>query len=129
MIVHSSRASPQIRLPAANMTLLNTSPGPRPKMSVSRPESGWQLALAIRYAVASQDISVSDWNSDEIGAESVAMMEASMAPRKTPTHVVRRVRIRRRSESSSERRVMEPVEVVDEDMLCVSESSSSLLVW
>ncbi len=86
-----SRASPHIRLPAAKKRLLNTSPGPRPKMSVSRPDTGWQAALAIRYAVASHDSSDSDWNSLAMGADSVAMMLESTAPRNTPTYTVARI--------------------------------------
>lgn len=48
IIPRSSVASPHTRFPSANMALLNTKPGPRPKMSVSRPDSGWKVALAIR---------------------------------------------------------------------------------
>jgi len=54
-------------------------------MSVSRPEIGWQAALAIRYDEASHERRESELKDVEIGAESVAIMVLSSAPRNTPT--------------------------------------------
>jgi len=45
-------------------------------MSVNRPESGWQAALAIRYADASQERRESELKEVEIGALRVAMTVA-----------------------------------------------------
>jgi len=42
-------------------------------MSVNRPESGWQAALAIRYADASQERRESELKDVEIGALRVAI--------------------------------------------------------
>lgn len=85
IIVHSLVARPHIRFPAANKMLLTTSPVPLLKISVNRPESGWQAALAIRYAEASHDNKDKELNEVEMGAERVAMIVESRAPRKTPT--------------------------------------------
>ena len=63
----------------------NTRPVLRLKMSVSRPEIGWQAALAIRYDEASHERRESELKDVEIGAESVAIMVLSSAPRNTPT--------------------------------------------
>lgn len=63
-------------------------PGPRPNISVSRPEMGWHAALDMRYAVASHDRRLRDLNSLDMGADRAAMTVESAAPRKNPTHVV-----------------------------------------
>jgi hypothetical protein len=47
-MLHSERASPQRRFPAAKSRLERTRPVRREKMSVRRPERGWQAALAMR---------------------------------------------------------------------------------
>jgi hypothetical protein len=70
-------------------------------MSVSRPEIGWQAALAIRYAEASHERRDSELKVVEIGALRVAMTVLSSAPRKTPTHTEARVIVRRLVEISS----------------------------
>jgi len=54
-------------------------------MSVSRPDIGWQAALAIRYEEASQERRERELKDVDIGAESVAITVLSKAPRKTPT--------------------------------------------
>ncbi|QBZ58003.1 hypothetical protein PoMZ_02942 [Pyricularia oryzae] len=87
IIISPVCARPQIRLPAANMMLLKTRPGPRPKRSVMRPEMGWKAALAI-----SHDMRLSDLNSLEICPERVANIVPSTAPKKTPTYDVPRMK-------------------------------------
>lgn len=57
--------------------------------------------MAIRYAEASHERRESELKDVEIGAESVAMIVLSSAPRKTPTHMEARVIVRRLVESSS----------------------------
>ena len=84
-MVHSDVATPHIRFPAAKKMFENTRPVLRLKMSVRRPEIGWQAALAIRYAEASHESRASELKDVEMGAESVAMMVLSRAPRNTPT--------------------------------------------
>ena len=85
IMLHSDVARPHIRFPAAKKTLLKKSPVRREKISVKRPERGWQAELAMRYADASQERRESELKESEMGAESVAIMVASRAPRKTPT--------------------------------------------
>jgi hypothetical protein len=84
-MVHSDVASPHIKFPAAKKIFETTSPVLRLKMSVNRPEIGWQAALAIRYEEASHERRERELKEVEMGAESVAMMVLSRAPRKTPT--------------------------------------------
>ena len=81
-------AKPQIRLPAANSKLLITKPVQRPYMSVNFPESGWHAAVAIMYAEATHASRLSELKLVEMGADRVAMMVVSRAPRNTPIKVI-----------------------------------------
>ena len=72
IIVHWAWARPQIMLPAAKITLENINPDFRENMSVRRPARGWQAALEIKYAVASQDSRERELNEDDIGPVKVA---------------------------------------------------------
>lgn len=91
IMTHSDLARPHIRFPAAKKMLLNMRPARLPKMSVRRPESGWSAALAMRYADASQETSVNELKEVDIGAASVATTVPSIAPRKTPIHMLPKV--------------------------------------
>jgi len=53
-------------------------------MSVRRPDKGWHAAFAIRYADASHDSKESELKELEMGADRVAMIVVSRAPKKTP---------------------------------------------
>lgn len=104
-------AKPHIKLPTAKKTLENIRPVRREKISVNRPLSGWEAALAIRYPVANHERSENEWNEDEIGPVSVATTVVSSrisysassttydlqsipkAARKTPTHTLPKIRI------------------------------------
>ena len=101
IIAHSLFARPQSRFPAANNTLLTTSPVRLLKISVRRPDMGWHAEFAIRYADASQERRESELKEVEMGAESVAIIVLSSAPRKTPIQMLARVMKSLRFEGSS----------------------------
>ncbi len=77
IMVHSSLANPQIRLPRANRQLQVTRPDDREKMSVNLPLSGCSAACPIKKAVASQARRESELKLVAIGAARVAIIVPS----------------------------------------------------
>jgi hypothetical protein len=68
-----------MRFPIAKTTFEKISPAFRENMSVKRPERGWQAALDIKYAVASQESSDRELKEEDMGPVRVATIVLSGA--------------------------------------------------
>jgi hypothetical protein len=71
-------ARPQIAFPSAKINKQAIKTDRRPKMSESFPVSGCEAATAIKYAVPSQEMTVSELNSDAIVADTVDVIVVSV---------------------------------------------------